>query len=179
MHARDLAKYGQALSGAVAAGKVPLLSDRMHAELRRYSAPRNSDVTAMDSTGRRSAQQTGSTVYCQGIARTLLPPMAAAADGTVRDSAAMPPAASVGYGHGGDTLGFRCKLLWVDGPADHRMTDRADDGDGDGGGKSGFVLAAMTNIGTMHCGLSRSPFDLWMDHILLPTVRAAAPELEM
>ena len=53
---------------------------------------------------------------------------------------------------------FRCKLLWVDGPADdHPDVVNGGGGGGGGGGKEGFVLVAMTNIGTMHCGLSRSP----------------------
>ena len=201
----------------MAAGEVPLLSDAMHAELRRYSAPQNADLIAMDSKGQR-AQQSSGNVYCQGIARTQLPPMEVAArpagavetpaEATGAATAAgqtTPPRLSstprhlpaVGYGHGGDTLGFRCKLLWVGGPSDRNNdgsrggSEGAPCGDGSGGGDGssgsvgvgneachdGFVLAAMTNIGTMHCGLSPSPFDLWVEHILLPAVREAAPLL--
>ena len=188
----------------MAAGEVPLLSDAMHAELRRYSAPQNADLIAMDSKGQR-AQQSSGNVYCQGIARTQLPPMDVVARpaGAVETPAEATGAATaagqtttpllsstprhlpaVGYGHGGDTLGFRCKLLWVGGPSD-RNNDGSGGGDGSSGsvgvGKEachdGFVLAAMTNIGTMHCGLSPSPFDLWVEHILLPAVREAAPLL--
>ena len=58
---------------------------------------------------------------------------------------------TMAYGNLGDTLGFRSQLMWMD---------------------DGIVVAAMTNVGTMHTGLDPSPFDTWFDHVLMPKARA-------
>jgi hypothetical protein len=67
-----------------------------------------------------------------------------------------------------DVTTLKAKLMWIAG------TDSVVAGAGKTGG---CVVAAMTNVGTMHTGLAPSAFDLFFDNVLLPAVRAAAPHL--
>ena len=53
-------------------------------------------------------------------------------------------------GHGGGTLGFSARMIWFEG------TD--------------VVIIMLTNIGSMHSGLSPSPVSLFFNHVLVPAV---------
>lgn len=118
-------------------------------ELVTYRPPLDSAVADMDAAGRRgtrtNATNSDAPVYCHGVCRTTL------------------GGGRVGYGHCGDTLGFRCRLLSV--PLAQV------DGDQSRGPGPVAVVAAMSNAGTMHTGLSPAPFDLWFEHVLLPIVQ--------
>jgi D-alanyl-D-alanine carboxypeptidase len=53
-------------------------------------------------------------------------------------------------GHGGGTLGFSARMIWFEG------TD--------------VIIILLTNIGSMHSGLSPSPVSLFFNHVLVPAV---------
>jgi D-alanyl-D-alanine carboxypeptidase len=53
-------------------------------------------------------------------------------------------------GHGGGTLGFSARMIWFEG------TD--------------VIIIMLTNIGSMHSGLSPSPVSLFFNYVLVPAV---------
>jgi D-alanyl-D-alanine carboxypeptidase len=53
-------------------------------------------------------------------------------------------------GHGGGTLGFSARMMWLEG--------------------TGVTLVMLTNIGGMHSGLAPSPVGLFFNQVLLPAV---------
>jgi D-alanyl-D-alanine carboxypeptidase len=59
-------------------------------------------------------------------------------------------------GHGGGTLGFSARMIWFEG------TD--------------VIVIMLTNIGSMHSGLSPSPVSLFFNHVLVPAVMKTMEE---
>jgi D-alanyl-D-alanine carboxypeptidase len=53
-------------------------------------------------------------------------------------------------GHGGGTLGFSARMIWLEG--------------------TGVTIVMLTNIGGMHSGLSPSPVGLFFNQVLMPAV---------
>jgi D-alanyl-D-alanine carboxypeptidase len=129
MNMSDLVTYTRALRD----GK--LLSDAMKQEMFTYRPP-TSDQIGDDSTGTqgKSLDESG-TFYCQGICHK-----------TKYES-------SSSWGHGGLTLGFSSRMLWLE--------------------DQDVVLACATNIGLMHSGFGegQSPWDLFVSNVLLPAVK--------
>lgn len=70
------------------------------------------------------------------------------------------------YGHGGGTLGFSSRMLWLDRRGGSDVQDSASEDSVD------CVVACMTNVGAMHSGLDGvSPFGVFTAQVLLPAVK--------
>lgn len=70
------------------------------------------------------------------------------------------------YGHGGGTLGFSSRMLWLDRRGSNRAQESASEDSVD------CVIACMTNVGAMHSGLDGlSPFGVFTSQVLLPAVK--------
>jgi hypothetical protein len=117
--------------------------------------------------------------YCQGIQRSQ--ETGAGSTGSTGSSL------GASYGHGGGTLGFSSRMLWLTGHddtnddtndddddnEDEEDDNDVDDDDDDVDVDVDCVVACMTNVGGMHSGLGgmSSPFGVFTNSVLLPAVQ--------
>jgi len=156
----DLAKFGQALQ------QGRLLGPAMQREMFIYHAPASS-IVGDDPLGGKGSELTEK--YCLGIARAEWSTNTSSSKDAHRCDSTTTTTAM--WNHGGLTLGFSSKLLWLE-DKNRSRTGGGEPAVGDSAPDTVVFVAVASNSGWMHSEFApeTSPWELFLSRVLLPAL---------